>query len=174
MAVFLNFRRKPDAAAILLPHLDAAYGYARWLVRDPTLAQDVVQEAALRALKYFPSYGGENPRAWFFTILRNTASTMLAANAARATETLSESHPIADPAPNPESTAHARQLTDRLGQLIEALPAELRECLVLRELEDMSYKEIAAITGAPIGTVMSRLFRARQTLIALAAEASAP
>ncbi|MBN9511631.1 MAG: sigma-70 family RNA polymerase sigma factor [Alphaproteobacteria bacterium] len=156
----------------VLPHLDAAYNLARWLVRDPALAEDVVQDAALRALGYFRSYRGGSARAWFLQIVRNAALTRLAerqASAARevrldgATEDAVLA--VADPAEGPEAALGMRQDAAALDQALAALPQDLRECLVLRELEELSYKEIARIVGVPVGTVMSRLWRARQVLM---------
>ena len=157
-------------ARIALPHLDAAYNLARWLVRDPATAEDVVQDAMLRALDYFASFRGENPRAWLLRIVRNVALTRLEQGGRMRTESL-ETEPggahenIADAAPDPEAAAaHSEDMT-QLEQMLNTLPAELRECLVLREIEEMSYRDIARITGVPVGTVMSRLFRARERLL---------
>jgi RNA polymerase sigma factor (sigma-70 family) len=163
---------------VVLPHLDAAYNLARWLVRDPVLAQDVVQDAAVKALGYFRSYHGGDGRAWLLRIVRNAAYDALGTRGRQATESLDgnngESGPaalqLADPAADPEAAlAHAE---DRLvlDRALAALPLELRECLVLRELEEFSYKQIAQVTGLPIGTVMSRLWRARQVLMQEAAK----
>ena len=152
----------------MLPHLDAAYNVARWLVRDPAAAEDVVQEAMLRALSYFSSFRGINPRAWLLQIVRN------AAYSARERDGNAPLVPIAQPgeagtvaedalvseADDPETAL----IGARRDRQVQALPAELREALVLRELEELSYKEIAEITSTPIGTVMSRLFRARRFL----------
>jgi RNA polymerase sigma factor (sigma-70 family) len=160
---------------IVLPHLNAAYNLARWLVADPTLAEDVVQDAALRALSYFGSYKGGDARAWFLRIVRNAAYGVLAARRSRGTTSLDDvgltedgesmAMQIADPADDPEATLVRREGFAQLDQALAALPAELRECLVLHELEEFSYKEVAHITGVPIGTVMSRLWRARQALM---------
>ena len=159
-------------ARIALPHLDAAYSLARWLVRDPAAAEDVVQDAMVRALDYFASFRGENPRAWLLRIVRNVALTRLEQGGRVRTESL-EAEPggahehIADAAPDPEVVvAHSEDMT-QLEQMLGALPADLRECLVLREIEEMSYRDIARVTGVPVGTVMSRLFRARERLLAL-------
>ena len=157
----------PAAAAfeaVVLPQLDAAYNLARWLTHDPVLAQDIVQDAVLRALAYFATYRGGDPRAWFLAIVRNAAyATLRATPAASTIDTHAEQHP--DPAPDPEATLARNQNLAHLQHAIAALPLELRECLVLRELEGLSYKEIAVVTAVPIGTVMSRLWRARQTLL---------
>lgn len=159
-------------AETALPHLDAAYNLARWLTRDPTDAADVVQEAMTRALKFYGGFRGGNGKSWLLAIVRNTAFDWMKSN--RPAEILS-SVPIDDDAQNFVDTladesddpeAALIRATDKrtLDGLIEALPAEFRECLVLREMEDLSYKEIAAVIGVPIGTVMSRLARARQLM----------
>jgi len=157
-------------ARIALPHLDAAYNLARWLTRDPAAAEDVVQDAMLRALDYFSSFRGENPRAWLLRIVRNVALTRLR-QGGRLRELPLEAEPggahenIADAAPDPEAVAvHSEDMT-QLEQMLGSLPADLRECLVLREIEEMSYRDIARVTGVPVGTVMSRLFRARERLL---------
>jgi RNA polymerase sigma-70 factor (ECF subfamily) len=160
---------------VVLPHLDSAYNVARWLMRDATLAEDAVQDAVLRALTYFNSYKGGNPRAWFLRIVRNVVYGVLAAqrrggmtsldDAGRTTDGEPRAMDIADPADDPEVTLSRAEGFARLDQALAALPAELRECLVLHELEEFSYKDVAHITGVPIGTVMSRLWRARQVLM---------
>jgi len=167
---------KPNFESTILPHLDAAYNLARWLLRDPTLAQDVVQDAALRAYHYFDSFTGGNARAWFLHIVRNAALTHLTVAAKTATlpldaETITE---IADPTPNPEQTLLQSERAQALNQALAALPLELRECLVLRELEEFSYREIATVTNTAIGTVMSRLWRARQMLGAAIDKGNSP
>ena len=160
---------------VVLPHLDAAYNLARWLMRDPAAAEDVLQEAMVRALTYFASFKGVNPRAWLLQIVRNTAYGSLALN--RGVETV----PLgadgeADDGPvlvagddDPEAALLRGREQRQVRDLVAALPVELREALVLREFEGCSYKEIAAATQAPIGTVMSRLWRARQLLARAAA-----
>jgi RNA polymerase sigma factor (sigma-70 family) len=160
---------------IVLPHLRAAYNLARWLVRDTTLAEDVVQDAAVRALGYFGSYKGGDARAWLLRIVRNVAYNVLAARGRGGTISLDDpglmadgdsmAMQIADPADDPEAALVRCEGFARLDQALAALPVELRECLVLHELEELSYKEVAHITGVPIGTVMSRLWRARQALM---------
>ncbi len=149
---------------ILLPHLGAGYNLARWLTRNDHDAEDVVQEAYLRAFRAFDRYRGGDPRAWLLTIVRNTCYTWLRRNQEAATEAASADDVAADPATEPE----AMWLRQADGQLLraglEALALEFREALVLRELEGLSYKEIADVTDVPLGTVMSRLARARKQL----------
>jgi RNA polymerase sigma-70 factor (ECF subfamily) len=159
----------PDAAAfarVALPHLDAAANLARWLVRDPVLAEDVLQDAMLRGLTYIRSFRGDNPRAWLLQIVRTTAYTRLAArrDAAEVPLDPEPAAEIADWADDPEQALVQLQRRATLDRTLAALPTELREIIVLRELEDMSYRDIARITGLPLGTVMSRLWRARRAL----------
>jgi RNA polymerase sigma factor (sigma-70 family) len=163
-----------DFERVVLPHLDAAYNLARWLVHDPTAAEDVVQDAFLRALKYFPTFRGGSERAWVLQITRNVSYSHLKAQQSRlevslgrATGTAEEEAmdtDIPDPGPGPEAAMVRRQDLGQVDKALNALPVALRECLVLRELEELSYKDIAQVTGVPIGTVMSRLSRARQAL----------
>jgi RNA polymerase sigma-70 factor (ECF subfamily) len=160
---------------VILPHLNAAYNLAHWLMRDSSLAEDVVQDAVLRALDYFSSYKGGDGRAWLLRIVRNSAYGVLASRRRGGMTSLDDvgmtadgepiSMEVADPADDPEVTFARVEGLARLDQVLAALPAELRECLVLHELEELSYKEVAHITGVPIGTVMSRLWRARQALM---------
>jgi RNA polymerase sigma-70 factor (ECF subfamily) len=161
---------------VVMPHLDSAYNLARWLMRDPSAAEDVVQDAVLRALSYFGSYKGGDGRAWFLRIVRNAAYVVMSARKRGGSTTslddaglTADGDPIAmqiaDPADDPEATLSRAEGFIRLDQALAALPAELRECLVLHELEELSYKEVAHVTGVPIGTVMSRLWRARQALM---------
>ncbi len=163
---------------IVLPHLDAAYNLARWLVRDASLAEDVVQDAAVRALSYFASYKGGDARSWLLRIVRNAAYTAMAARRQGATTSLDDGeHPgleIVDTADDPEAALGRVQGLACLEDALAALPPELRECLVLRELEELSYKQVAEITGAPIGTVMSRLWRARRALTGRQAAGDSP
>lgn len=156
-------------ADVALPHLDAAYNLARWLVGDRATAEDVVQTAMLRALAHFEGFRGESARGWLLKIVRNTAYTSIA-NRGREPLPLedeaAEPHfDASDAVENPEMALASRQERDLLGGLLASLSPELRECLVLRELEEMSYQQIAEIADVPIGTVMSRLWRARRTLI---------
>ena len=162
----------------MLPHIDAAHNLARWLVRDPAAAEDVLQEAMVRALMYFSSFKGVNPRGWLLQIVRNAAYNSQKLNRGielvrfAGPEDADDSATIDLPSgdDDPEVSAIKAQDRLRIRQLIAALPLDLRETLVLRELEELSYREIAEITEVPIGTVMSRLFRARRLLIQSATE----
>ncbi|MDE2198832.1 MAG: sigma-70 family RNA polymerase sigma factor [Rhodospirillales bacterium] len=151
----------------MLPHLDAAHNLARWLVRDRAAAEDVVQTAYLRALTYFPSFRGGNARAWLLQIVRNTAYAWLVERGPTTTPLDCDTLGIAGD-DDPEAALLHDEERRHLAELLAGLPAELRECLVLREIEEMSYRDIATVTGAPIGTVMSRLWRARRLLLAAA------
>jgi RNA polymerase sigma-70 factor (ECF subfamily) len=145
--------------AAVLPHLDAAYNLARWLTRHEQDAEDVLQEASLRAFKYFDGLPGER-KAWWLAVVRNTCYDWLRRRRREAAASFDETlhTPVA---PAEEAAADARHdLRHALGRL----PAPLRETLVLRELEGLSYKEIAEVAGVPVGTVMSRLARARRRL----------
>ncbi|HTS62588.1 MAG TPA: sigma-70 family RNA polymerase sigma factor [Candidatus Acidoferrales bacterium] len=158
----------------MLPHLDAAYNLARWLVGSAQDADDVVQEACLRALEFFDGFRGEDGRAWLLTILRNTCYDWLRRNR-RHTQLVAPVEDLswaADSAPDPEE--EQLRLADRetVRRGIEGLPAEYREALVLREFEGMSYKQIARVADVPIGTVMSRLARARRQLMGSLAPAA--
>jgi RNA polymerase sigma-70 factor, ECF subfamily len=170
--------RNGSFEAVVLPQLDAAHNLARWLMREEIAAEDVVQDAMLRALTYFPSFRGENPRAWLLQIVRNTAFDALKLNRSTSFVPLTQSSDDEDGgidlpsgADDPETALIKLRDTRQLHEMIAALPLELREVLVLRELEEMSYKEIAEVTRTPIGTVMSRLWRARQALLRAAAKA---
>jgi RNA polymerase sigma-70 factor (ECF subfamily) len=150
----------------VLPYLDAAYNLARWLARDDADAQDVVQEAMLRALRYFDSFHGGDARVWLLAIVRNTFYTLRAKapqDALYATFD-DDAHPLVDEGPSPETLTLLAVDVGALQTALEHLPPPLREVIVLRELEECSYKEIAAITEQKIGTVMSRLARARERL----------
>jgi len=151
---------------VVLPHLDAAYNLARWLTRNEHDAEDVVQEAYLRAWKFFGSFHGGESRSWLLTIVRHTCYTWLQHNRAHELTTVFDEarHGVEDAAANPETLLLQRGHQQTLQQALEALPVEFREVVVLRELEGLSYKEIAAITEVPLGTVMSRLARARKRL----------
>jgi RNA polymerase sigma-70 factor (ECF subfamily) len=152
----------------MLPHLDAAHRLARWLCRSPGDADDIVQEAFMRAYRAFDTLRGPDARSWLLAIVRNCHLSALAERRRRAHEPLTEEHqtqPVsADALPDPESASIGRDERRTLARLIAALPEEQREVLLLREMEDMSYREIAAVVEVPIGTVMSRLARARAAL----------
>ena len=163
---------EPDKLArfehAVLPHLDSAYNLARWLIRNDQDAEDLVQDACLRALKSFEGFRGGDSRAWLLTIVRNTCYTWLHQNRTRElTTAFDEEIHSADHSLTPEAlllqSVDARLVKDALEQL----PPEFREAIVLREMEGMSYNEIAALCGIPLGTVMSRLARARQRLEAI-------
>lgn len=155
-----------NVESIILPHLDAAYNFARWLTRNNDDAQDIVQEACLRAMKYFSSYRGGDGRAWFFTIIRNIFYTRNDSEA----KSLSAIDRNYDPVDlisyesNPELIYQQNENKELLHKALELLPVEFREIIILRELEGLDYKEIANIAEIPIGTVMSRLSRARKIL----------
>jgi RNA polymerase sigma-70 factor, ECF subfamily len=168
---------KQRFATIVEPHLGEALTLARWLTGSRTDAQDVVQEACLRAFRAISSYGGGSSRSWVLTIVRNTAYTWL--GKARQTRFVAmddlkederlqmESGGIAESetASTPETELIAQADADRLTKAIDALPTEFREALVLRDLQGLDYREIASVTAVPLGTVMSRLARARRRLI---------
>jgi len=166
--------RQDDFAKVMRPHLDAAYNLARWLVRDPSIAEDVVQDAYERACKYFASFRGGSGRPWLLQIVRNTAYSTLTAQRQQMAVSLSGGTraddedgvdlDIPDPRPGPEAMLVQRQDLGALDDALEALPVAWRECLILREVEGLSYKEMARLMNVPIGTVMSRLSRARQAL----------
>jgi len=162
-------RDPSEFETLVMPHLDAAHNLARWLLRDPVVTEDVVQTAIVRALTYFSGFRAENPRAWLLQIVRNAAHGWLAdqqktrALPLAAGEDGEDAWP--DPAPGPEDEAAGREALSRLDIVLAGMPIDLRECLILREVEGMSYREIAEITQTPIGTVMSRLWRARQWMM---------
>ena len=162
--------RRHRFEALVLPHLDAAYRFARWLSRSPGDADDVVQEAILRAFRGFDALRGSDVKAWLLTIVKNCHLTALKQQQRRGFVPLPEEHDVQDgqamiaTTPDPESTSVRRDEKRTLDRLMSALPEEHREVLVLREIEEMDYREIAAVTNVPIGTVMSRLARARAAL----------
>ena len=149
-----------------LPHMSAAYNLARWLTRSDQDAEDVVQEAYLRAVRFFGGFRGGNSKAWFLTIVRNAGYSWLQRSRAQGPTTPfdAEMHDIEDTSQGPELDLLQRATQQDLQAALESLPVEFREALVLRELEGLSYKEIAEVSGLPIGTVMSRLTRARLKL----------
>ena len=151
---------------IIVPHLDAAYNLARWLTRNDHDAEDVVQEAYLRAYQFFGGFRGGDGRAWLLTIVRNTCYTWLQQNRPREPVAVFDEHVHSPPggSPGPEVLLLRQEDQQLLRQAVEELPVEFREVVVLRDLEGLSYKDIAHIAGIPLGTVMSRLARARQRL----------
>src|SRR5713101_6060691 len=156
----------------ILPHLDAAYNLARWLMRNEDEAADAVQDACLRALRFIGSFRGGDGRVWLLAIVRNTCYSRLKRGAIREQETEfdDELHSPATEITNPEALLERSRDSETLRQALEGLPEEFREVVVMRELEGMAYKQIAEVAGVPLGTVMSRLARARkrlqQTLVA--------
>ena len=152
---------------LVLPHLNAAYNLARWLTRDVNDAEDIVQEACMRAMKYVGSLTGDDARAWFLTIVRHAFYDWCKRNrpAEIARDDGSAIDQAVDPAAvDPEQASLRAAESKALADAIAALPLAYREVLILRELEELSYKEIARIAEIPVGTVMSRLARARGLL----------
>ena len=150
----------------VLPHLDAAYNLARFLMRNDRDAEDVVQDASLRAFRFFENFRGENSRAWFLKIVRNVAYTTLKKNRPDEMNVEFEEELHGEQTPPMEAGVAIDRARDRqtVRAAIEQLPPEFREAITLREFEGASYKEIADVAGVPIGTVMSRLARARRQL----------
>jgi RNA polymerase sigma-70 factor (ECF subfamily) len=170
-------RSEPDAAPLrpdeqarfrrlVLPHMDGAYNFARYLCRDASLAEDLVQDAFLRAFRGFRGFRGGEPRAWLFAIVRSSHLTWVRSPGARLQAVPDDVEDRPAEADTPEDALLRQGEIDSVRSAIESLPEPFRETLVLRELEELSYREIAEVTGAPIGTVMSRLARARQMLLA--------
>jgi len=162
-------RRRFEAQ--VLPLLDAAYSFARWLAPSAADADDVLQEAVLRAFRGFEGLRGRDVKAWLLAIVRNCHYTAHRQRQRRATMPLPEEGeaqtqvpPLTADTPDPESAAIRADEVRSLERVLATLPAEFREVLILREIEDLSYREIAAVTEVPIGTVMSRLARARAAL----------
>jgi RNA polymerase sigma factor (sigma-70 family) len=158
---------------LILPHLDGAYNLARYLSHDATFAEDVVQDSMVRAFRAFPQFRGGSPRAWLFAIVRNCCRTAQSNAAGRVALVVHESVlgesgaeliDRADPGPTPEDEVMQQADIELVRAAIAAIPEPFREAIVLRELEDLSYAEIAEVTGVPIGTVMSRLARGRAML----------
>ena len=150
----------------LLPHLDAAYNLARWLTRDERDAEDIVQEAYLRAIKHFATFRGDNARPWILTIVRNTYYTWIHRN--RLTETIdqfdNEENILISDALDPERALLQEADKQMVRRALQKLPAQFLEVIVLREFEELSYQQIAEVVQVPLGTVMSRLARARKRL----------
>ena len=162
--------RRARFDAQVLPHLDAAYRFARWLARSPADVDDVVQDAMLRAFRGFDGLRGGDVKAWLFSIVRNCHLTALAQRERRGFVPLPaegdspDSAALISAAPGPESVSMRRDEERNVERLLGDLPPEHREVLILREIEELDYREIAAVTQVPIGTVMSRLARARAGL----------
>jgi RNA polymerase sigma-70 factor (ECF subfamily) len=161
---------------VVLPHLDAAFNYARWLTKSDADAEDVVQDAYLRALRFFSSLRSDDARAWLFTIVRNTwygrFPQRSGANQPTVYDTMKHDRP--DEHLDPEGLAMQQQAVEEVQRAVQELPADFREVIILRELEGLSYKEIAAVAGIPIGTVMSRLARARERLQTILGPSATP
>ena len=157
-----------------MPHLDAAFNYARWLTKSDADAEDVVQDAAVRALRFFSSLRNDDARAWLLTIVRNTwyarFSKPVRVDQHAVLDAMKDERP--DDQLDPEALMIQQQAVERVQRAIGELPVDFREVIVLRELEGLSYKEIAAVIGTPIGTVMSRLARGRERLLAVLDPAS--
>jgi RNA polymerase sigma-70 factor (ECF subfamily) len=152
---------------LVVPHLGAAFNFARWLTHNDHDAQDIVQDASLRALRFLDGLRGEDARPWLLGIVRNATWSWLQANRPAELTTRDDESEPHSPAPSsdePETSAIRRAEARLLNEAIAALPPPLREVIVLRELEDLAYRQIAQISGIPIGTVMSRLARARRLL----------
>jgi RNA polymerase sigma factor (sigma-70 family) len=158
--------------SVVLPHLDDAYALARWLTGSRADSEDVVQDACLRALRGIGNFSSDNARAWVLTIVRHTTYSWLqknrpAAAVLEALESIGGTHTVEFDAETPETALISRDDLTLLNAAIAALPIPLRETLVLREIRELSYQEIAKATGVPIGTVMSRLARARGRIVSL-------
>jgi RNA polymerase sigma-70 factor, ECF subfamily len=152
----------------ILPHLDAAYKLARWLTRNQQDAEDVVQEAYLRAFRFFDGFQGGDGRAWLLAVVRNTCLSWLGRRTASRSTSIEfdeHVHRAADETQNVEEVLIRNSKIDSLRACVEALPIEYREVIVMRELQELSYREISEVAGIPIGTVMSRLSRARMRLL---------
>ncbi len=150
---------------VILPHLNAAYNLARWLTRNEQDAQDVVQESYLRAFRFFDGYRGGDGKSWLLAVVRNTSFTWRRHEKRSSNEPFDEmTHSPRNPAQNQEETLVQSSTMSALRTCIEMLPSGFREVLVMRELEEMSYKEISEVACLPVGTVMSRLSRARKRL----------
>ena len=158
--------------ALVLPHLDDATNLAWWLAGNRSDAEDIVQEAVLRAFKYFDRFSGEKARPWLLAIVRNTCTSWMQKNRPRhltlvgdpGSEAEMEQGAETETVPSPESQSERRELAREIDRAVAALPPDFREAILLREIQELSYKEIAAVLGVPIGTVMSRIARGRKLL----------
>ena len=151
----------------VLPHLDAAFNYARWLTRNDAEAEDVVQDACVRALRFFTSLRDDDARAWLFAIVRNTYLSRVSRRPLVIGAKPLDGDARFDDALDPEAQLLQQHTVTRVRAALDRLPVDFREVMVLRELEGLSYKEIATVVRVPIGTVMSRLARARERLLPL-------
>lgn len=163
--------RRERFETTILVHLDAAYNLARWVLRDAAAAEDVVQDACIRAFRHFDGMQGPTPKAWFMAIVRHACLDWIGRTKRRGVEeSYDESEhglavlDVSGTAQSPESLAIRADDIRQLHACVEALPREYREVLILREMEELSYREISAVVGVPIGTVMSRLARGRDQL----------
>ena len=160
----LDLQERARFEQLVLPHLDAAFNLARWILRGRADAEDVAQEAMLRAFRFFRGFHGGDVRAWLLQIVRNNCYTWLEKNRPMELTTEFDEELYPQAGANPESLAIAGDNRERLTRALEELPPRFREVLILREIQGMSYREIADITGVPLGTVMSSLSRARGRL----------
>ena len=149
---------------VVLPHLDAAYNLARWLTRNTQDAEDVVQEAYLRAFRFFSGFHGGNARTWLLTIVRNTCHSWLEKNRSQQAAFNEQVHTDIGESEDPETLLLRKADAQSLQETLEELPTTFREVLMLVEMEGLSYKQVAEMLGIPVGTVMSRLARARRRL----------
>lgn len=162
--------RRRRFEAQVLPHLDAAYRFARWLTRSPDRADDLVQDAVLRAFRGFDGLRGSDAKGWLLTIVRNCHVTAVTSQKKATLVPLPDEHDARDgyslvaTTPDPESASIQRDEVRTMDEFMAALPEDYREILVLREIEDMDYRQIASVINVPLGTVMSRLARARTAL----------
>ena len=159
-----SLARQESFEEVVLPHLDAAYRLARWLMRNEHDAEDVVQEASLRAFRYFRTFAGGNGRAWFLRIVRNTCHGGWKPIQAMTDPFDEERHSAAQSSNSPETLLLRTDVAERIERAIDSLPDRFRELLILREMEGLTYRELAEVMDIPIGTVMSGLSRAREAL----------
>ena len=175
----VSAKLRTEFERLILPHLGAGYSLARWLLRHPQDAEDAVQEAVLKAFNAFHGYAGGSAQAWLLAIVRNTCLTAIERRRSEGkVVVLVDSMPgqdrwrdtAADPSPLPDAAMITEEDRRRMHTAIAALPLQFREVLILREFHDLAYRDIADIVGAPVGTVMSRLARARERLVAALSE----
>jgi RNA polymerase sigma factor (sigma-70 family) len=163
----MNHREKTRLfESSISPHLGAAYNLALWLTRSPADADDIVQESFLRAFSAFETFRGDQPKSWLLAIVRNTSFTWLkrSQGSRMSSEELDSYENTPEPSPGPEAQLLASCDRDQVRNALEQMPADFREAIVLREIEGLSYREIAGVSGVPLGTVMSRLSRGREWL----------